>query len=81
MGRRRRRGHGRRGEGVGVCSGVGTVLCRVPHVAAAGVGVDIKCEIAGCAALRRLPHSGSSVFLYLVMVFISAICSSEWSYQ
>ena len=64
-----------------MCSGVGTVLCRVPHVAAAGLGVDMtKGKIAGCAALRRLPHSGS-VFLYLVMVFISAICSSEWSYQ
>ena len=32
------------------------------------------------AALLRLPHSGFSVFLYLVSVFLSAICSSECSY-
>ena len=40
MGRRPRRGR-RRGEGVGECSGVGMVLCRVPHVTEIGVGVEV----------------------------------------
>ena len=58
--RRRRRGCGRRGGGVAACRGVGTVLCLVPHVAAAGVVVEVTkgeyqgvCgsdELVGCAS-------------------------------
>ena len=32
------------------------------------------------AALLKLPHSGLSIFLNLVIVSLSAICSREWSY-
>lgn len=41
MGRHRRRGRGRRGEGIEVCIGEGTVLCRVPYITAAGVGEEV----------------------------------------